>query len=1123
MKNLKLYLLPAVAMLCSSAVAKVPLQQARNSMSRFENKGVTWPMPTRRNVAVEGEIQTPQTRPAELNTPRVANAPRRSAAGSLGIYGYITNSNNWDFVPQWVELTADGYSVIWDDEDYWMQGEVKLDTGWVTDGKLCGYATQLQFGQYLTGYFYKEFDLTNGASTSVEMDIDKSNVMYVAAYSPELDMILGFGTTPDGTPCLLRALGANPTQVTVVRPIDETRLDEMLLAITWNSADQRFVGVTYADQLVSVTADGVFTSIMESTGVPQYNPYYTGLCYDGTERVYYWNTFDYNNSYIYKLSPDKESAELVCTMPETEIFATLYSPAKNVSPEAPGRPVVKNVDFAGGALQGTVTYVLPDKKSNGDKLEGELAWIATLDGNTVTLGAALPGNEIQVQYGVLTEGTHSFGCYAVADALEGPAVLVEKYIGNDTPCKPENVKLSATSLRWDAVTEGEHGGYVDSAAVTYIAVLDGEELARTSATEVSLSLDGDAAIRAYQATVTAEFDGKSSATATSNKFVYGSAMSLPIDMTPTEGEFLLMTTSDDDGDGYGWSYVNDRLDADYPCIDSDYGHNAAKDCDDWIWLPPVRFDDAAAYYTLRFEAKGRLIAMSPDEYFEVKIGTDCNAEAMTQTLVSKTQCHAGFTDYERYFRVPEAGTYYVGFHAVSKPMMFGVRVRNISVERSEVTQDSPVEAAKIVATPAEKGELKATVALTLPTLNVSGGTYAADTELTAKLECGGATFSVSGKPGESVSTEVVTKQGTNRIKITVWNGEMPGLPAETTVYTGIDIPNAPSEVRSYVSKDNFSMILDWDTPQGGEHNGYIDPEHIAYTIHAYNGMMGWMPIEYLGENVTHYEFKDDDTGDGLAYLRLGVSSQNSAGGSKYLTATAAIVGKPYDIPMTEDFDGPNGAVIGPWMNIGSNDCQWGFADLADISYDWGDLPGAAMVGMPKKAGISSALAFPKFSTLGYKSVDVKIRLWTGSGAPARMSVKGVTFGHEEGIEIKTLERGNGWQDVTLSLPETLCNQLWIQILLSCDFTSTNQLCVIDSFSATKGTGVSEVEAGNGYVIGGNGEITVCGYNGSALTVATLDGIRVLSHSDVGDTETVRLTPGVYIVTVAGTTTKVRVY
>lgn len=80
----------------------------------------------------------------------------------------------------------------------------------------------------------------------------------------------------------------------------------------------------------------------------------------------------------------------------------------------------------------------------------------------------------------LTEGMHTFGVYVEASNVKSEKAFENLYIGKDTPQAPVNVVLTAAGLTWDAVTAGEHGGYVNAAEIGYEVKLDGESKGSTA-------------------------------------------------------------------------------------------------------------------------------------------------------------------------------------------------------------------------------------------------------------------------------------------------------------------------------------------------------------------------------------------------------------------------------------------------------------------------------------------------------------------------------------------------------------------------------------------------------------------------------------------------------------------
>lgn len=156
--------------------------------------------------------------------------------------------------------------------------------------------------------------------------------------------------------------------------------------------------------------------------------------------------------------------------------------AGSVEPVVPADPPVAGeltwVLAPKGELKADVTYTAPTKtKSGADLTEITKVEITSRWGvDKFTYENVLPGSKINLEGVEMYAGINN-RFTAVAYVGETAGDMVEHkniYCGPDTPLAPKNVRLVAddgfksATLSWDAVGEvGEHGGYVDPAAVTY--------------------------------------------------------------------------------------------------------------------------------------------------------------------------------------------------------------------------------------------------------------------------------------------------------------------------------------------------------------------------------------------------------------------------------------------------------------------------------------------------------------------------------------------------------------------------------------------------------------------------------------------------------------------------------
>ena len=106
--------------------------------------------------------------------------------------------------------------------------------------------------------------------------------------------------------------------------------------------------------------------------------------------------------------------------------------------------------------------------------------------------------------------------------------------------------------------------------------------------------------------------------------------------------------------------------------------------DDWIFTPPMNFDDHAADYELSFD-----VAMYHEDFRSSDISAylcdKLNPDNIVEQLIEyKPKVDdTSFNRLSQVFTVPKAGVYYIAFHTTSKPYQYGVLVKEIDIKKSE--------------------------------------------------------------------------------------------------------------------------------------------------------------------------------------------------------------------------------------------------------------------------------------------------------------------------------------------------------------------------------------------------------------------------------------------------------
>lgn len=164
---------------------------------------------------------------------------------------------------------------------------------------------------------------------------------------------------------------------------------------------------------------------------------------------------------------------------------------------------------------------------------------------------------------------------------------------------------------------------------------------------------------------------------------------------------------DSNKDGSTWDF-----DASYGVF---YRYNSTNDADDWLVSPAIKLE-AGKKYHFSIDAKNAGFL----ERFEVLIGTEAKASALTQSVLAATE--VGSTDYVTYendaVAVAETGYYHFGIHAISDADQFRLMVANFVVEAgAEPTAPAAVTDFAVAQTP---NVLEAVVSFKAPTKTAAG-------------------------------------------------------------------------------------------------------------------------------------------------------------------------------------------------------------------------------------------------------------------------------------------------------------------------------------------------------------------------------------------------------------------
>lgn len=164
---------------------------------------------------------------------------------------------------------------------------------------------------------------------------------------------------------------------------------------------------------------------------------------------------------------------------------------------------------------------------------------------------------------------------------------------------------------------------------------------------------------------------------------------------------------DSNKDGKTWAYSDS--------YGASYSYSSTNAANDWLISPAIKLE-AGKKYHFAIDAKNN----GYPEKFEVLLGTEAKASALTQTVLAATEVTLkDFVTFENEaVEVAETGYYHFGIHAISDPDQFRLMVANFVVEAGvEGTAPAAVTDLAVVQTP---DELEAVVSFKAPTKTAAG-------------------------------------------------------------------------------------------------------------------------------------------------------------------------------------------------------------------------------------------------------------------------------------------------------------------------------------------------------------------------------------------------------------------
>ncbi len=952
------------------------------------------------------------------------------------IYGYRALSTDPSFVKGWYELTTDGrQELLW-------TNEALIETvGFVRNGEYyCFYSLDFYGAIYVnwsvydiyTGELLRQGDLDNS---------DYSQMVLSVVYDEWEDVAYAYTYNSGMTGAMIQRIDLETMQFTTIRN-DEYVVTERVATWAYNPIDHNIYGINLSGEFVLFDKEfGTLTYVGNTGLIP--GSFSQSMVYSPLDRKYVWAAIlPDQTSCVFTVDPETGVATSTYRFDYPNQYTVLWTPDQLCADNAPGLATFKSLEFEGASQKGKGVVTLPTVNYIGEPISGEVL-LKIADGRTI-IHSELKGQAGEdVEFDLsLSEGLHNISAvpYLKIDGanVEGHPVYKEVYIGYDTPKAPQNIVLTQTQVRWDAVGEvGENGGYVDVSDLTYNIYINGEKQNETPITTNSFDITiPDSTLAYYTAEVEAISKGKTSEKGSSKAELFGRAFSVPYYAQPTADDFALFTTVDN---GYGyWKYAEGDDEPLYHIC------HAEEPADDWIFLPLIKFDDTEHLYEFSFDARVRL-----KDYGNIlqmgisKTTNPADAEIFHTESFNNTE----YMTFSKMFNVEEAGEYHLAIRCASVSDGFYLYLKDINVKATDNLPQCPDICENLKVKPALKGELKATVEFSMPRRTVAGGSlYVVNEELTATIKSDVETKTVTGKPGSRQSVEIATPQGMNAIYVMVANSYGNGEEARAMVYTGEDVPKY-TDIEIDASADNLSGIVTWEAPKTGVNGGYLNPANLVYRIYNNHPLTGeWIELGNVKGETTYTVTLPEGANQQL--LKIGITVENEYGGGKELSYNTIVLGPPFELPVVEEFAGVVSYEPIAIQALGPDySGQWTFYNPADIDPAAINQTGLAVIGYPSSQSASiGRLALPKFTTLGSSKAELKMRFFVEDFTPDTDILLCGNFDDEVVLGTVTAADGEGWITKTYTFPEEFQNRKWAYIALRANYNGSIQYLIMDSYS-----------------------------------------------------------------------------
>lgn len=371
----------------------------------------------------------------------------------------------------------------------------------------------------------------------------------------------------------------------------------------------------------------------------------------------------------------------------------------------------------------------------------------------------------------------------------------------------------------------------------------------------------------------------------------------------SKGEFDLFTVIDANNDAVDqgtfmketWTYADNAVQL----------YTDKNKADDWFISPALALYAGYSYvveYTVHHSTPGK-------HKLAINWGAAPAAEYMTETALPETVVPAGSDQVLRATISPkESGYYYIGLHATSEAGANSLYLDKFTCG-SAVKSTAPASVTISSITPDPTAKLEATIKFVAPATTANGQPLTNLKGVRISRSGQNAVYCTDVKSGEEYTyvDNSMSEAGMCYYYITAYNDDGESAEAAGHTWVGLDIPQNVGTRPILSIPSEGKVNLSWDA-FGPENGGVIFPEDIVYNVYdiiASDNRMYLGDLKGSVKGATSFTY-DMATEEGpQQYLYQALTGTNDSGISDGIVSTPVLVGKPYSLPVREDYTGNN--------------------------------------------------------------------------------------------------------------------------------------------------------------------------------------------------------------------------